>query len=45
MLKNKLWKKRITINVEIVMFRGNQIVEETILLKEIRKNNTREQEV
>ena len=27
------------------MFRGNQMVEETILLEEIRKNNIREQEV
>jgi len=31
--------------VEIEMFRGNQMVEETILLEEIRKNNIREQEV
>ena len=41
MLKNKLWKRRITIEVEIAMFRGAQMVEETILLEEIRKNNTR----
>ena len=27
------------------MFRGNQMVKETILLEEIRNNNTREQEV
>ena len=27
------------------MFRGSQIVEETILLEEIQKNNTKEQEV
>ena len=27
------------------MFRGNQMVKETILLEEIRKNDTREQEV
>jgi len=27
------------------MFRENQIVEETILLEKIQKNNTREQEV
>ena len=27
------------------MFRGNQIVEETTLLEEIQKNNTREQKV
>ena len=27
------------------MFRENQMVEETILLKEIQKNNTRKQEV
>jgi len=27
---------------EIVIFRGNWMVEETILLEEIQKNNTRE---
>ena len=30
---------------EIAIFKGNQIVEETILLEEIQKNNIREQEV
>ena len=27
------------------MFRGSQMIEETILLEEIQKNNTKEQEV
>ena len=35
MLKEKLWKRRVFIEAEIAMFRGNQIVEETILLEEI----------
>ena len=30
---------------EIAIFKRNQIVEETILLEEIQKNNIREQEV
>jgi len=36
--------RRISIKVEIASFRGNQLVEETILLKKIQKNNMREQE-
>jgi len=35
MLKNELWKKRLITEVEIIMLRENQIVEEIILLKEI----------
>lgn len=35
MLKNELWKRRPITEVEIIMFRENQIVEEIILLKEI----------
>jgi len=31
--------------VEIAMFRGNQVVEETTLLNKIQKNNIREQKV
>ena len=45
MLKDRLWIRRINTEAEIAMFRRNQIVEETILLEEIWKNNTREQEV
>ena len=33
--KDKLWKIRLIIEVEVVMFKGNQIVEENILLEEI----------
>ena len=33
--KDKLWKRRLIIEVEVVMFKGNQIVEENILLEEI----------
>ena len=35
MLKDKLWTKSVSIEAEVAMFRGNQIVEKTILLKEI----------
>jgi len=45
MLKDELWKRRLVTEAEIVMFRRNQIVEETILLEEIQRNNIREQEV
>ena len=45
MIKNELWKRRQTTEVEMSIFRGNQVVKETILLEEIQKNNTREQEV
>ena len=40
--KDKLWKIRLIIEVEVVMFKGNQIVEENILLEEIWKISTRE---
>jgi len=36
MLKNKLWKRRIFTEAEIVMFRRNQIVKDTTLLEEIQ---------
>ena len=45
MIKNELWKRRQTTEVEMSIFRGNQVVKETILLEEIQKNNTREQKV
>ena len=35
MLKDKLWTRSVSIEAEVVMFRGNQIVEKTTLLKEI----------
>jgi len=35
MLKDKLWTRSVSIEAEVVMFRGNQIVKKTILLKEI----------
>ena len=41
MLKDKIWKRRQTTEVEIVIFEGNKVVEETTLLEEIQKNNTR----
>ena len=45
MLKDELWKRRLVTEAEIVMFRRNQIVKETILLEKIPRNNIREQEV
>ena len=41
-LKDKLWARRITIEVEVVVIRKNQVVEETILLNKIKRNQTRE---
>ena len=40
MLKNKLQIRRVTIEAEVVIIRGNQVVKETTLLKEIRRNQT-----
>ena len=45
MLKDELWTRKINIEVEVIVFKGNQLVEETILLDEIWKNNTREQKI
>ena len=44
-LKNELWTRRISIEARVVMIRKNQVVEETILLEEIKRNQIREQEV
>ena len=38
MLKDELQARRVNTEVEIVIFRENQLVEETILLEEIQKN-------
>ena len=35
MFKDKLWKRKLVTKVEIVMFRENQIIKKTTLLKEI----------
>jgi len=35
MLKDELWKRKINIEAEVIVFRENQLVEETILLKGI----------
>ena len=35
MLKNKLWKMRISTKAKIAMFKRNLIVEETVILEEI----------
>jgi len=45
MLKDKLWTRRVSIETEVMVLRGNQVVEETTLLDEIRRNQTTEQEV
>ena len=45
MLKDELQTRRVSIEVEIAMFRRNQLVKETILLEEIQKNNIKEQEI
>ena len=41
-LKNELWTRQVKIKAEVVVIRKNQIVEEIILLEEIRRNQTRE---
>jgi len=43
LLKDKLWQRRTT--AEIIMMKGNKTREEGNILKEIRKNATREKEV
>jgi len=35
MLKDELWTRRINIEAEVIVFRENQLVEETILLEGI----------
>ena len=44
LLKDEMWTKR-QILAEIKMIQRNQVVEETTILEEIRKNKTKEQEV
>jgi len=43
MLKEELWTRR-TI-AEIIMLRRNKMIEDSDLLEEIQKNNTKEHEV
>ena len=44
-LKDKLWTRQVNTEAEVVVIRRNQVVEETTLLEEIRRNQNREQEV
>ena len=44
-LKDKLQTRQVIIGVEVVIIRENQVVEEIILLKEIKRNRTTKQEV
>ena len=44
-LKNELWTRQVTIKIEVIVIRENQVAKETILLEEIRRNKTKEQEV
>jgi len=44
-LKDELCTRRVNMEAKIAIFRRNQLVEETTLLKEIQRNNTRKQEV
>ena len=37
-LKDKLWLRQVNMKTEVVVIRGSQVVEETILLEEIRRN-------
>ena len=44
MLKDKMWTRR-QILAEVKMIQRSQVIEETTILEEIRKNRTKEQEV
>ena len=44
MLKDEMWTRK-QISAEVKMIQRNQVVEETTILEEIRKNKTKEQEV
>jgi len=44
-LKNELWTRQVIIEAEVVIIRENQVVEEIISLKEIKRNRTTKQEV
>jgi len=44
MLKDEMWTRR-QILAKVKMIQRNQVVEETTILEEIRKNKTKEQEV
>ena len=43
MLKDKLWIRKVNKEIEVIIFRENQLVTETILLEEICKNNMKKQ--
>ena len=45
MFKNELWIRQVSIEAEVVVIRESQVLEETTLLKEIRRNQTREQNI
>ena len=38
MFKDKLWIRRVTTEAEVIVIQENQVVEETTLLEEIRRN-------
>jgi len=44
MLKDKIWTRQQTM-AEVTLIQKYQMVEESILFKEIQRNNTKEQEV
>jgi len=44
MLKDEMWTRK-QISAKVKMIQRNQVVEETTILEEIRKNKTKEQEV
>ena len=45
MFKNELWTRQVSIEAEVVVIRESQVLEETTLLKEIRRNQTRQQNI
>ena len=43
--QRRIWKRQITTKAEVKAIKRNQVVEETMILNEIWRNQTREQEV
>ena len=45
LLKDKLWIRQMKTKVEVVIIRKSQVIEETTLLDEIQRNQTKKQKI
>lgn len=45
LLKDKLWIRQMKTKVEVVIIRKSQVIEETTLLGEIQRNQTKKQKI